>query len=640
MAAAGIDVSLVEKNPWLGGRVCQIHRLFQSEGWPSVCDASCVGPVQAKGAILDDNISIRTQTVVTNVSKESGTFSVTFESDPTFVDADSCISCGECSKICPEETYRRFDNGRSMRKAIDKEFERALPDTYAILPDACTLCGECVSVCPSNAITLDATTEKTTESFGAVFLATGFDQTDPEEISEYQSAHPDVVTSLEFERLMDEGLVRPSNGDEPESIVFVQCAGSRAGPDKETGGVEYCSKTCCSVTTKQVDRLLTSHPMIEPMVVYYRDMRTYERALESLYQKVKNAGVEFINGEVTEIGRNNGGLKLEVTPIANDENEDEPDPIAIDADLVVLATGSRPTEGSSDLYNMFGVTVDRYGYPIENQPRLFRPTESLVDRVYVIGASSGSKVVQHASEQGSAAAMRALPALMKGETLPPRYASRVNPDICIRCGLCQTMCPHGAISMTIEGAVSDPAFCQSCGFCAATCPVGAAALDNFTNQQLLAQTEVAFRNLPPGQPKILALLCYWCSYSAADFAGVEHATAPPNYRAIRIRCSSSVNTAVLMQMFRMGVDGILLAGCPERSCHHLHGNFVTDKRIDLARAVMGQLGLDQARLRFEYIGAPMQGKLLETLEAMNIKLRTLGPNPAAVSVTDGDTNDD
>jgi heterodisulfide reductase subunit A len=156
-------------------------------------------------------------------------------------------------------------------------------------------------------------------------------------------------------------------------------------------------------------------------------------------------------------------------------------------------------------------------------------------------------------------------------------------------------------------------------------------LNNFTDRQLLAQVEVAFDNLPKGEPKVLALLCYWCSYSAADYAGVERAAAPANYRTIRIRCSSSVNTALLMQMFRMGVDGIVVGGCPERSCHHLHGNFVADKRIELARAVMGQLGLDQGRLRFEYIGAPMQGKLIETLEAMNEKLRSLGPNPAAAA---------
>jgi heterodisulfide reductase subunit A len=152
---------------------------------------------------------------------------------------------------------------------------------------------------------------------------------------------------------------------------------------------------------------------------------------------------------------------------------------------------------------------------------------------------------------------------------------------------------------------------------------------------MLSQVEVAFENVPQGEPKVLALLCYWCSYSAADFAGVERATAPPNYRTIRIRCSSSVNTALLMQMFKMGVDGILVGGCPERSCHHLHGNFVADKRIELARAVMGQLGLDQSRLRFEYIGAPMQGKLIETLEAMNKKILSLGPNPVAAAAAKG-----
>lgn len=631
LAAAEIDVVIAERNPWLGGRVCQVHRLFQSEGWLSVCDASCVGPVQAKGAILSERIQALTRTRITGVEKVDGSFRVSLLSDPAFVDPELCISCGECARVCPEETERRFDHGVSTRKAIDKEFERALPDAYSILPDVCTRCGDCVPACPTDAIDLEAKANDATEEFGAVFLATGFDQLDLTDYPEYNGAHSNIVTSLEFERLLEQGLVKPSDGDEPESIVFVQCVGSRAGADKQAAGVEYCSKTCCSVTAKQVDRLLTSHPMVEPFVVYYRDMRTYERALEGLYQKIKNAGVEFVNGEVSGIVEEDGLLKVSVDPIRAEDEEDEVESVELDADLVVLAAAQTPSRGSRDLCRMFGVELDRHGYPIENQPRLFRPTESLVNRVYAIGASAGPKVVQHASEQGSAAAMRALPELLRGQTEPLRYASRVNPDRCVRCGLCVTMCPHGAIKMTSQGAVSDPAFCQACGFCAAVCPVHAVELNNFTDKQILSQVEVAFGNLQPGEPRILALLCYWCSYSAADFAGVERANAAPNYRAMRIRCSSSVNTALLMQMFKMGVDGILVAGCPERSCHHLHGNFVADKRIDLARAVMGQLGLDPGRLRFEYIGAPMQGKLLETIESMNAKLRTLGPNPAAGS---------
>ena len=634
LASAGIDVTLAERKPWLGGHLCQFPRIFQSEGWPSVCDAACVGPVQAKGVVLGDSITALTQTEVVDATRSGGSFRVTLRSDPAFVDPDLCIGCAQCADVCPEETARQFDEGLTKRKAIDKEFERALPDVYSILPEACTRCGDCVPVCPTQAINLYAEERTVEEEFGAVFLATGFETADMDDLPEYGASHPNVVTSVEFERLMARGLKRPSDGEEPERVVFVMCAGSRSGPEKQGGGVAYCSKTCCSITTKQVDRLVTAHPMVEPTVVYYRDMRTYERALETLYQRLRIMGVEFVNGEVESIEPGDGGvLCLSIDPFYENEGDDAPPAgsINLDADLVVLAAAQRPSSGSKDLYRMMGVHVDRYGFPIENQPRLFKATESLVNRVFVVGASAGPKVVQQASEQGSAAAMRALPSLIKGVAEAPRYASRVNPDRCTKCRTCETICPHGAITMTDEGAVSDPAFCQACGFCGAACPANAAELTNFTGAQILAQARTAFSNLPDGEPRILALLCYWCSYSAADFAGIERAEAPANYRPIRIRCSSSVNTALVMQMFRMGVDGILIAGCPERSCHHLWGNFVADKRTDLAKALMGQLGLDPIRLRFEYIGAPMQAKFVETLQAMDKKLRQLGPNPAAVA---------
>jgi len=634
LASAGIDVTLAERKSWLGGHLCQFPRIFQSEGWPSVCDAACVGPVQAKGVVLGDRITALTRTELVDARRSNGSFQVTLRSDPAFVDPDLCIGCAQCAEVCPEETARQFDEGLTKRKAIDKEFERAIPDVYTISPEACTRCGDCVPACPTNAIDLDATERTVEEEFGALFVATGFDAADMGEFPEYGSAHPNVVTSIEFERLMARGLKRPSDGEEPERVVFVMCAGSRAGPEKQGGGVAYCSKTCCSVTAKQVDRLITAHPMVEPTVVYYRDMRTFERALETLYQRLRIMGVEFVNGEVESIEPDGDGvLGISIDPFHENEGDDAPpaESINVDADLVVLATAQKPSSGSRDLYRMLGVHVDRYGFPIENQPRLFKPTESLVNRVFVVGASSGPKVVQQASEQGSAAAMRALPDLIRGAADAPRYASRVDPDRCTKCRTCETICPHGAITMTEEGAFSDPAFCQACGFCGAACPVNAAELANFTGEQIIAQAGAAFSSLPAGEPRILALLCYWCSYSAADFAGIERADAPANYRAIRIRCSSSVNTALVMQMFKMGVDGILIAGCPERSCHHLWGNFVADKRTDLAKALMGQLGLDASRLRFEYIGAPMQAKLVETLQAMDKKLRQLGPNPAATA---------
>jgi len=631
LAAAGIDVSLVERKPWLGGHLCQLPRIFQSEGWPSICDGACIGPVQARGALLADRITAHVLTTVTGVEKVDGNFRVSLTSAPAFVNPDLCISCGDCAKVCPEETARGYDEGLTRRKAIDKEFERALPDTYQIDAEACTLCGDCVPVCPTKAIDLTAEPADFDLDAGAVFLATGFDTIDLEGYPEFASTHPDVVTSIEFERIMELGLKRPSDGKPAEQIVFVQCAGSRAGPEKMSGGVSYCSKTCCSVTAKQVDRVLAAHPMVEPTVVYYRDMRTYERALEGLYQKLKLMGIEFVNGEVDGIEPDgNGGLKLTLDPFLGDDVEETPEQVTLEADLIVLAAAQTPAKGAAALQEMFGTRTDRHGYPVESQPRMLRPTESLVDRVYVVGASSGPKVIQQANEQGSAAAMRALPSLLSGTTETPKFAGRVNPDRCLKCRTCETVCPHGAIRMTDEGAVIDPAFCQACGLCVASCPSHAAQLANFSDRQVLDQAAVAFGELPEGEPRILALLCYWCSYSAADFAGIERVSAPENYRVIQIRCSSSVNTSLLIRMFGLGVDGILVAGCPEKSCHHLWGNFLADRRIELMKVVMGQLGLNPSRLRFEYIGAPMQAKLMDTLRDMDLKLRALGPNPVAL----------
>ena len=223
--------------------------------------------------------------------------------------------------------------------------------------------------------------------------------------------------------------------------------------------------------------------------------------------------------------------------------------------------------------------------------------------------------------------MKALPLLMSGSKEAGKFASVISDRMCMRCRTCMTVCPHGAIRMTEQGAVSDPAFCQACGFCAAACPTHAAQLVNFTDRQILDQAAVAFDHLPPADPKILALLCYWCSYSGGDLAGVKGMKAPPNFRSIRIRCSSSVNSGLVMEMFRMGIDGVLIAGCPEKNCHHAWGNYLSDRRTALMRNLFSELGFSPKRLRFEYIGVPQSQKFVSTIVQMDKDLRALGPNP-------------
>jgi heterodisulfide reductase subunit A len=631
LAASGQRVTLVEKDTYLGGRLCQIGFLFQCEGHQAYCRSECVGPVQAMDAILDPRIEILTQSEVLAVETMNGNFSARIKKGAAMVDPDLCISCGECAAVCPEETCTEFNRGFFRRKAIDKDFERAVPDSYTIIDEACTRCGDCVPVCPTEAIDLEAKAELVEATFGAVVLATGFDHIDLSTNTELASGAANVVTGLDFERLLDSGLKRPSDDQQPMRVVFSLCAGSRATMGKLSKGVPYCSKTCCSVTVKQAERVISKSPETEVVVLYYGDIRTYERALEAWYVRLQALGVEFVNAQVEGVEEVEGGdlkLGLELAEGAEPDLDDcvvDGDSAVLDTDLLVLAAAQVPRPEASPLLRQLGVEVDQYGFPRENQVRLFRPTESMVDRVFAVGAGLGPKVVQQSVEQGRAAAMKALPVLVEGSTKPPTHASRVAQDDCIRCRTCMTVCPHGAISMTSDGASSDPAFCQACGFCAAACPTHAAQLLNFSDQQILDQAAVAFQELPEGEPKILALLCYWCSYSGGDLAGVKGMVAPATFRSIRIRCSSSVNSGLIMEMFKMGIDGVLIGGCPEGGCHHAWGNYLSERRITLMRTLFDQLGVSSKRLRFEQIGVPQSQLFVDTLSQMDTDLRALGP---------------
>ncbi|AEA47848.1 hydrogenase iron-sulfur subunit [Archaeoglobus veneficus] len=598
LAREGVEAVLVEKKPYIGGHTCQIPLLFQCESWPSMCTSECIIPVLAR-EVMNSGARVFTNSEVVDIWKENGNFVARIRKAPQYVDPSRCISCGKCSEVCPVDVENSFDCGMSKRKAIDKEFKLAIPDIYNIVEE-CTKCGECVEACPTNAINLDAEEEIIEEVFGTVIISTGFKSFDLRRLEELNYTHPRVISSMEMERI----IARKMNidGEKPEHVVFVLCSGSRAEEGEE--GVPYCSKTCCAITVKQANRVMVLSPETEITVIYNNDVRAYERAFEKFYRNAQNA-VDFVNGRVEEIDEENGMLKIIIETPDGDEEE-------IEADLVVLAEAVLP-EGV-ELLEKLKVRTDRFGFPIEFQPRILRPTESHVDRVYVAGSVSGPKIVQEAVEQGATAALRAKQSV--GIKKLPKFVSKVDQDLCSACRICEAACPHGAIDVK-DFAYVDPAFCQGCGLCMAACPSNAIQLVNFEDEQIIRQAEVGFEHADG--PKILALLCYWCSYAAADLMGRNGIKIPPNVRTIRIRCSSSINSNLIAELLKR-VDGILIAGCPPKNCHHLWGNYMMAKRVGLMNPVMAALGAPNA-VRWEYIGVTNWAELGKVLNEMDKYLR-------------------
>jgi F420-non-reducing hydrogenase iron-sulfur subunit len=130
------------------------------------------------------------------------------------------------------------------------------------------------------------------------------------------------------------------------------------------------------------------------------------------------------------------------------------------------------------------------------------------------------------------------------------------------------------------------------------------------------------------EPRIIGFLCNWCSYAGADLAGVSRFQYPPNLRAIRVMCSGRVHPSHIMEAFKKGADGVLVAGChPPNDCHYISGNLKTARRVELLKKLMIQLGINEDRLRLEWISAAEGDKFARVLTEFTAELKKMGPNP-------------
>jgi heterodisulfide reductase subunit A-like polyferredoxin len=467
----GFKVHLVEKTPYLGGRVAERSILSPWEMEPAKF-------LEKKYQALSDssNINIYVNSELKDIKGYIGNFEAILKTKPTGVN-ENCNACGECEKVCPIEVEFKFNQILNERKAIYIK-ENSYPQRYTIDFENCDRCGKCNQVCMYDAINLEEENKDIDVSAGTVILAIGSNLYEPEENEfGYDKTAPDeklrVITNVELERLLGREELVIGN-KKPKVVAFIHCVGSRDG---EIG----CSRYCCQITIKQALELRKRG--IE-VFSFYRDVRAFGKGVEELYQEARNKGVIFFRYEPEnkpEVIKTDDELKIKFFDKLFGKN------LLLDVDSVILTVGMRPREDTKVLQSLFKVPLSREGYFLEKHPKL-APLETNTDGIYVCGCAQYPKNIVDTVAQASGAAAKASVPMAKGTVVAESVVSIVDQDKCTGCGTCELLCPFGAISLDAEGkAEVTKALCKGCGTCRASCPELAITVPHFTNDQMIAQ---------------------------------------------------------------------------------------------------------------------------------------------------------
>ncbi|MBE9501618.1 MAG: FAD-dependent oxidoreductase [Chloroflexi bacterium] len=370
----------------------------------------------------------------------SGRGTETEVATPFKVFTDACATCGACEFLCPTGYIKvsditrkevrpilsEFDEGLAGRKPIYVPYAQAIPNIPAIDRSVCSHfinkgCKICADICPAGAIDHTQQDEEVEIEVGAVVLATGFKSFDPSQYDTYNYAHhPNVVTSMEFERILSAGgpfgghLMRPSDHKEPRKIAWLQCVGSRAINPCDKG---YCSSVCCMYAIKEA--VIAREHSKEPLdcAIFFMDMRTHGKEFDQYYNRAREGGVRFVRCRVHSIDPmvESEGLQLRyVTEDGRVETEE--------FDMVVLSVGLQTPPDVADLAEKMGIELDHYKFARTGS---FAPVSTSSPGIYVCGALQGPKDIPFSVMEASAAAgaaasglARARHSLVKEKTFP------------------------------------------------------------------------------------------------------------------------------------------------------------------------------------------------------------------------------
>ena len=488
IADAGYEVILVEKEPSIGGRMAQL-----SETFPTLDCSQCILTPKMVSIARHPNIKLMTYSEVIGIDGFVGNFNIRIKKKSRYIDESKCTACGDCEDVCTVVVPNEFEFGRKPRKAIYIPFPQAVPAAYVIDEASCLgiaplRCGECAKACEANAINYDMQPEYIEEKVGAIIVATGYDLYDKNRLIEYgYGEDPDIITSLEFERMLSASgptqgkVIRPSNGKEAKKIVFIQCAGSRDKQHKP-----YCSSICCMYTAKHA--LLFKHHVEDgEAYVFYIDIRATGKNYEEFIARVmEEERINYIRGKPAKIYRQGDKIVVEGADTLLGKS------IKIEADLIVLALAVVPKEDAKDLARLLKVATDEHGFFKEAHPKL-RPVEAVTRGIFFAGCSQAPKDIPASVAQASAAASKAI-AMFSREKLEKEPIVAIFGNNCTGCRTCFYVCPFNAIMLDSKGkAYGIEALCEGCGVCVASCPVGNIKLPNYEDEQIKKMVEVVLK---------------------------------------------------------------------------------------------------------------------------------------------------
>ncbi|MCU0604259.1 MAG: CoB--CoM heterodisulfide reductase iron-sulfur subunit A family protein [Desulfobacterales bacterium] len=353
-AEVGYEVFLVEKNPYLGGRVAQLNQYF-----PKLCPPTCGLEINFRRIKDNPRIKVLTMAEVEKVEGGPGNYSVAVKVKPRYVN-ENCTCCGACAEACGTQIPSEYDFGMQQIKAAYLPFAMAFPARYVIDPRIVgTEDGKrAQAACKYDAVDLEMQPKTLNLNVGAVVWATGWVPYDAKKMDNLGfGKHQNIITNMMMERLAAPNgptrgkVTRPSDGQAPASIAFVQCAGSR-----DENYLPYCSYICCMASLKQATYVRAQYPEAK-IYIFYIDLRAPGYRYEKFYENIKkDPNVFFIKGKVAEVSEDKASGNITVVA----ENAVTGEKIKQAVEMVVLATGMQPTAAVNKLPGAVKTTPDGF----------------------------------------------------------------------------------------------------------------------------------------------------------------------------------------------------------------------------------------------------------------------------------------